>query len=289
QDISMCVNNNEINLNVEVLQQNSILKYQWYKNDTALVDDARIKGSNTSNLFISPAQLTDKGKYWVNITDITTGAEIQSNKVDVALKGLSLEYVSDSVLYIRLGLPFTLYKVRFKASEGEYKMEEVFRDSVISTNTQKVSKFGGYVGIIANSYISLLAQAGLYEFRWYSECDTIIHRVRVILVDDEGNPIETIVSSVEDNQNDIVLNINPNPVTNRININFNFNSEELNTIIELLDISGSRIATIFDGMAQSGLNEINYDLSRLNLSNGTYFIKITQGIASQVRPFIFVK
>ena len=121
----------------------------------------------------------------------------------------------------------------------------------------------------------------------YNECDTLAREVRVILVDKNGNPIENITSSIEDNPNDLVLNISPNPVTNRMNINFN--SDELNTIIELLDISGSRIATIFDGMAQSGLNEINYDLSRLNLSNGTYFIKITQGIASQVRPFIFVK
>ena len=121
----------------------------------------------------------------------------------------------------------------------------------------------------------------------YNECDTVVRKIQVVLVDKDGNPIETITSSVEDNQNDLVLNISPNPVTNRMNLKFN--SEELNTIIEILDISGSRIATVFDGMAQSGLNVINYDLSKLNLSSGTYFIKYTQGTASQVKPFIYTK
>ena len=296
QNTSFCVKKDfPIRLSVEVLQQSSTLEYQWYKNDTALADNARIKGATTSNLVITPSRPLDSDKYWVTITETKTGAQVKSNEVDVVVTDLvSLadtiyNFGGDTTMYVQEGDYVVLLTTPFKAA-GTVTFEVIFNDTTESESVPQIP-------VDPNGYFSLALkynipnfqpnQAGLYVLKVYNECDTVVRKIQVVLVDKDGNPIETITSSVKDNQSDLVLNISPNPVTNRMNLKFN--SEELNTIIELLDISGSRIATVFDGMAQSGLNVINYDLSKLNLSSGTYFIKYTQGTASQVRPFIFVK
>ncbi|MBQ6269614.1 MAG: T9SS type A sorting domain-containing protein, partial [Bacteroidetes bacterium] len=293
QDALICLREDKsIELNVDILQKSSTLEYQWYKDDQALVDDTRIKGSKTSHLVISPAAVSDEGIYWVVSREVATGSEVKSNEVTVSVKELTLlEVKSDTLMYVHEGDSIELYRVKFRSSSGKFNVDVSFNGEIIHKGTHKIQ-----TGTPGSVEVELFDQnltnikpeeCGLYEIRWYNDCDTILHRVRLVLVDQDGNPVETVTSSIKDYKNVLDFNISPNPVNNKINLVFE--SSESNTRIDLLDISGSNLVTVFDGMLESGRHTISYDLSKLNLSSGTYFIKLVQGGSVQVKPFIFTK
>lgn len=292
QDVNVCLRDDSpIELTVDILQKSNTLEYQWYKDDQALVDDTRIKGSKTSHLVITPSLTSDYGKYWVVSREISTGSEVKSNEVLVTVRELTLLEQSDTLIYVHEGDSVPLYRDKFRASNGTFTSEVKFNGSILRKGTHKMQYTPSGSAEIECSdpgFSSIKPEeCGLYEIRFYNDCDTILHTVLLILVDQDGNPIETVTSGIKDYKNGLDFNISPNPVNSKINLVFE--SLESNTRIDLLDISGSNLVTVFDGMLESGSHTISYDLSKLNLSSGTYFIKLVQGSSVQVKPFIFTK
>lgn len=293
QDVNICANKNiPIVLSVDILQKDKKLAYQWYKNATLLIDDARISGATTNVLIIDPAQPMDSDKYWVVVKDINSGVEVKSNEVDVTVKEFTLKesVFADPIINAQSGSDFTLFSLKFNAAGDSYTFEMYLNDSLIDRYDRQIPSVHGIVEIESNMSFTDFdgaEEAGTYEMRWYHQCDTIVHIVKVIWVDADGKPIETIVSGVKD-INNVEFNIVPNPVTSKISLTFESN-DNTNTNIALVDISGASIDTIFDGTVQNGLNEFKFDLSKYNLSNGTYFIKFVQGASIKIKPFVYIK
>jgi PKD repeat protein len=73
------------------------------------------------------------------------------------------------------------------------------------------------------------------------------------------------------------FSISPNPVIDDFKLTFNMSQKE-HVIIEILDISGKLVKTLFEDAVKSGTNELTFNKNAL--SAGTYFIKIrtTEGI-----------
>ena len=73
------------------------------------------------------------------------------------------------------------------------------------------------------------------------------------------------------------VNVYPNPVSDRAYVNISTN-EECSAMVELYNINGQKVATIFDGE----LNTTNqFEFSTENLSNGLYFVKTTSSTGFQ--------
>jgi WD40 repeat protein len=75
----------------------------------------------------------------------------------------------------------------------------------------------------------------------------------------------------------------PNPTNNLVNIEFTLTSET-NLNIEVTDINGTTLETIPNIVYPVGLNTYQYNCS--NLSNGTYFIKISSAEFNKVYKFV---
>jgi hypothetical protein len=85
------------------------------------------------------------------------------------------------------------------------------------------------------------------------------------------------VAFLFDDINTTSVNVYPNPVSDRAFVNITTN-EECSAMVELYNINGQKVATIFDGE----LNATNqFEFSTENLSNGLYFVKTTSSTGFQ--------
>lgn len=78
-------------------------------------------------------------------------------------------------------------------------------------------------------------------------------------------------TNVETDLQNIDLQITPNPANYNLKLNY-FSPKTANTIISLIDMSGSTISTLFQGESIVGLNEHNFNLNQI--SKGSYTIQI---------------
>ncbi|MCS6989404.1 MAG: T9SS type A sorting domain-containing protein [Chloroherpetonaceae bacterium] len=64
---------------------------------------------------------------------------------------------------------------------------------------------------------------------------------------------------------------------------------ESQTTLELFDILGKKIATLVNARQEAGAYSVSLDASRLGLSSGIYFYRLTAGTFAQTRKLMFVK
>jgi hypothetical protein len=82
--------------------------------------------------------------------------------------------------------------------------------------------------------------------------------------------------------------ITPNPAKDNINLDFNLN--DLNEIkIELLSLEGEIMSTLFDGKLSQGEQKLSYSINNLNLSSGTYFIRIKSNEINKLNKLVIIK
>jgi len=79
------------------------------------------------------------------------------------------------------------------------------------------------------------------------------------------------------------FSINPNPVSDVSNINLSI-ANASNTKIEMIDISGRVIKTIFNSFTPKGF--YTFELNTMKFGNGFYFLKIRSGNSINVKTFV---
>ena len=111
-----------------------------------------------------------------------------------------------------------------------------------------------------------------------------------------GGPFVETVSNLEDNRlrgtgislstaDRMGLYLFPQPATDRISANYNLAKNEF-VAFEVLNLLGARMVTINDGQGASGKNTFNIDLSKYNLPNGIYILKLKTNSQIAVKQFI---
>jgi hypothetical protein len=80
--------------------------------------------------------------------------------------------------------------------------------------------------------------------------------------------------SILDNYLKSGLTVYPNPVRNKININYEL-LQSADVSIDLYDILGNNVATLYNGNQNPGNYDEGYQLPKNNLSNGFYILKFT--------------
>jgi hypothetical protein len=75
----------------------------------------------------------------------------------------------------------------------------------------------------------------------------------------------------------------PNPASNATTFNFTL-PRACETSIEIFDIKGRKVATPFEGFANIGENEVNFDIS--SLANGVYLYRLSSDEGTSVRKMV---
>jgi len=98
--------------------------------------------------------------------------------------------------------------------------------------------------------------------------------------------IQGLLTGVSDHNivgNGLNLEIYPNPFTSEVNLQFALN-ETTDVTIDILDISGRRVKTIYSGLLQAGSNVINW--KPVNLKKGVYFCSLKTKDNKQFKKII---
>lgn len=75
---------------------------------------------------------------------------------------------------------------------------------------------------------------------------------------------------------DINLSVYPNPFSTSTQITYNLPAAA-QTTVEVYDIVGKKVASLFDGKQTEGAQQITFDRTAFGLTNGMYFVKIKVG------------
>jgi len=93
-------------------------------------------------------------------------------------------------------------------------------------------------------------------------------------------------SSIKETTKNHTVNISPNPVHQNAIIEVNSLEIQANTVITILDISGSEIVTVYSGLLPEGIN--TFPLPN-NLSNGSYFVLVKNRNGQKIEQFIIAR
>lgn len=87
-------------------------------------------------------------------------------------------------------------------------------------------------------------------------------------------PLSTFVANEPDAmpQRTFMANLYPNPIENETKVHLQLNANA-QVEIDVFDLQGRKISTLFDGVQYTGASEVQYETK--NLPNGTYFMRIT--------------
>ena len=193
-DVRVC-NGETITLSV-TMQNNNPVDFQWYKDGTALVDDARIAGATTSKLTITPSDYTvDQGEYWVTVKAQNSSSSVESNKVNVVVDYLLLKsFTPDPADDIKKkeGENVT-FAVEIESSL-DFTAEFYINGTLQSTDVHTA----GTKGVVHILNDIQADAAGTYTFKFYNECsDTIEVAFVLIVVDDNGDPVQAANTILE--------------------------------------------------------------------------------------------
>ncbi len=89
------------------------------------------------------------------------------------------------------------------------------------------------------------------------------------------------------NVKDISLAVFPNPFSSSTQISYKLNKAE-EVSIEVFDIVGKKVATLYKGLQTEGVQEVTFDKAQTGVSTGLYFIKLGIG-GSAITQKVLVK
>jgi subtilisin-like proprotein convertase family protein len=246
--------------------------YQWRKDGMPLVDNGRISGATTSKLTISNINISDAGYYDVVLTNLPTGFVANSSQaqLNVMLKPTIVQQPSSSV---NLNSGETL-SLTIEADGTEPLLYQWFKDGQPIANANQPT----YEKENVSS-----EDAGTYYCQVSNGCGTI----------NSNNCIVTVtlkqIAGVTENVEGVTLEQNiPNPASGNISITFTL-PENGNTKLELFDIYGRKIATLFSGSGIKGSTTISLNLDELNIPNGTYIYKLNFNGTELTRTMVVIR
>ncbi|HOM04068.1 MAG TPA: immunoglobulin domain-containing protein [Candidatus Kapabacteria bacterium] len=241
------------------------ISYQWYFENTPLVDNSRISGANTEELTITDVNLNDAGKYRLMATVEGYGVKLWSNSatLDVATVPEITVQPADNVI----------------VKQGEELEIEVVAKSSLPLQYQWYKDDSPIAGATSNIYIKDDANSsdmGEYYCIIKNDCGEVKSNIAYVTV------TRKIYASVDD----VVLRgfgvmpVTPNPVNGTTEIRFVGNSAE-NRRLTITDALGNEVANLFEGNATGSLQNVQFNAA--NLPAGFYFVtlKSARGIATE--------
>lgn len=268
-DLNTCFTANaNFKVNAYVPGSNEMVNYQWYKDGVLLADDARITGSQTSELVITGVIPADQGKYQVKATAPVSGNERMSNEANLIVDLIPTFDLQPTDKTIKEGEKLTL---NVEVSGTEPFTYQWYKDD---------SKIEGATDRTYEVQSAELGMTGFYFCEATNICGKTKSTIAQIIVEKAGG-----VTSVTET-NPFNLQITPNPVKHDIFLSFESENES-KMDISILDMTG-RIVYSVSVSATTGLNNFTLDITN-KVSNGTYFVKVNNGNQSSIKQVVIIK
>lgn len=268
-DVNACFTENaNFKVNAYVPGSNELINYQWYKDGVSLTDDARISGSQTSELIIQGVVPADQGIYQVKATAQVSGSERMSSEAHLVVDMIPTFDLQPADKTIKEGEELLL---NVEVSGTEPFTYQWYKDD------QKIEGATDRVYQVASAELGM---TGFYYCEATNKCGTTKSTVAQIIVEKAGG-----VASVTDS-NPFNLQITPNPAKHDIILSFE-SENDTKLEISILDMTG-RVVYSVTANAVTGLNNVTIDITN-KVSNGTYFVKINNGTKSSVKQVVIVK
>jgi len=107
------------------------------------------------------------------------------------------------------------------------------------------------------------------------------------LLDEEGNII-TATEEYQTEQQDsmLVMNIYPNPANDYCNLSIELSKDE-KVVVEMLDLSGKRVALLLSGVYPSGVSQVSLNVADYPV--GTYIISVTTESCRLVKKLVLMR
>jgi hypothetical protein len=123
---------------------------------------------------------------------------------------------------------------------------------------------------------------------WYLLPDEIPYNLTVIeglIADIAYTPVHTGIGNSISGNNDLFVNIYPNPVRDKLSAEITVNKPT--TIkLEISDLRGDLLFSIPESQIETGSCCINVDISQIKLAKGLYLLKVLAGYKATTRSFV---
>jgi len=275
QSNSLCAGG-EIIFNVDATTQSTKeITYNWYKDGVMLKNTpGKYDGVNSKHLIIYNVAKSDAGEYWVVAKLKGTAVEKNSSKAKLTVKTLPEIIVNTSDVTVKTDEQLSLEVLVAEPEEIGLKYQWYKDGKPINGADEPI-----YLVEKASP-----TDAGEYWCEITNNCGKVTSNKAKVTVTTGGTTDVTEVNVL----GYTLSSANPNPV-NSISYVKLYAVNSGNSKITLNGIAGEELAIIYNQYVNTGDNYITIDANKLNLSTGTYFVKVEINGIILVNKLIVVK
>jgi len=255
ENLVVCENTDITFVADAITSTNETITYQWFKGNNPLSDNARISGANTNKLSITDVTIAGAGNYHLEARLENIGITVLSNPATLSVDLAPVIIVQpDDNIVVEQGKTISMSVTVTSASPATYQwykndVEIAGATNSVYTKADAEARDGGEYYVVIKNYCG------------ETKSDVAFVTITLKNVTSVNNGAVAGLNGL--------LPISPNPTKGPATINFLITQDEMVTIT-ISDQLGNNIATIFDAIATSGANSINYDASAL--SAGMYIV-----------------
>ncbi len=282
EDLNPCPGTDVVFTANAIPPMNYTVTYKWMKDGINLMNDAKYNGVYTNKLQVFDVQAADQGNYVcvAEIPEVPTSKN--SNAGSLTLKIIPEGIVKDLAdITTKRGNDVTMSVILLAGAEP-ITIKWYYKDELL--------KEGVWDQFLGNQLLTLLLesvnenQSGVYKCVLENECASteVVFNLTVTKWDEAGS-----VEVISENGYALYACM-PNPSTGSTKIRFEM-PETDNAVITLIDQTGRRVSTLFNGVANKGMNTLEVNTEGLNVASGTYFYMISANGFNATLPMVIVK
>ncbi|MEI6091750.1 MAG: GEVED domain-containing protein [bacterium] len=258
------------------------LTYKWMKDGVDLTNGIKYNGANTNKLQVFGVQLSDEGNY-VCVATIPEVPTSKNSSVGILkLKDIPTATAEGQTeITTKRGNNITLH-VNFVKGSEPLTVKWTYNGELIKEALWSQYDGEKLLTVLLENVIE--SQSGEYKCVLENECDKteIVYNITITKWDEAGS-----VEVISENGYSL-YNCAPNPSNGSTKIKFEMAKTD-NAVINLIDQSGRTVSELFNGVANKGMNILDVNTNRLNVSAGMYFYTITTNGFSASMPMVIVK
>jgi hypothetical protein len=255
-------------------QSAKVINYQWFKDGIALSENLpQIEGTNSKHLLIYGIDNNDAGEYYATVSLDGTTITKQTDKVKLNVKAKPAILTQPKGVTLKVGEDLSLEVAVADINDPSVKYQWIKDTKQISNAT-------------ASKYVKAKVTSddqGQYLCVITNDCGTIISD-KIMVVITTGT---TDVTDVQSNGYSLSVP-SPSPINQTANVKY-FVPNQTNVRISISDIQGSFETELVNQMVITGEHFVTINVNQMNISSGTYFLKLESSGVVLVQKIVVIK
>jgi hypothetical protein len=260
-------------------KSNKAVNYQWFKGSTQLTEHLpKIEGTNTKQLVIYSVDNNDAGEYYATVSLEGTQISNQSDKVQLNIKGKPEILTQPQGVTLNDGDDLLLEVVLADISDPTvkyqwYRANRPLLNAAAATYTKSKVSLGDATSGDQGEYWCVIT----------NDCGTVTSANANVII----TTGTTDISDVQSNGYSLSVP-SPSPVNHLANVRY-YLPNQANVKISLSDVQGSYTTELVNQMISSGEHFVSINASQMNISSGTYFLKLESNGVFLVQKIVVIK